>query len=1252
MSTLISKTIANLFNGVSQQAPSLRLSSQATEQVNCVSSIVEGLRTRPGSVAVSSLDVGNSGVAYHLIDRDNSEKYLVAIKDGQIKIDNLQGDPNYQFTETITYPLGAQYLNVSNPDNLKFLTVGDYTYVLNKERTPKMMHAPWLSTDQLETNVTFSNQSASTGNTGPSSVGGLSGLNSNDPSHWVFACRLPRAVTAWTAGGSSIVETNSNILDGTTWQFSYTGYGPGTVGTLREVLNEYQAYYEAGRPGLINLGENLSNISGLQLERANSPRGTWPGLPGTPSLYNSGGVGEVALLISTGGPNYYVSLGIKTVGEYQTMCGSNGYTNEGFRWACAIAFTQGTAGVMGYEIDYADETLFSSAYQLRDEFSRVVDSLIWDMRSLSGFTKTFVNTDSNTTMTTSATGAISGFSSSYDATYPSNVANGLLKQQILPDTPGLKWRITENGTGTVTEVDVTAFAYQPFNPLTVYPSPADLSGFTSAAGVTTNPVYNQVTQPSSSYPSATRTHRLTVNGITYEWVGNNAVTGAELATYYKPMIEDDFPGWTITQTDNVLELVPTGGTVVEVETNAGSVTMPGRTRINRLFIAVKTGQAEQTLKVSIDGQLVTYTTGVSTSPSTYQPTTIASNLATSIDALTGYSAVAYGSFVMVTREDNQAMTFDYSDTWGNQMAKVFSNKVGSFQDLPGRFITGVPIMIDDGDKGINYWVEYVTEAINTSYAGVGSSSSNSVNPDADKLVVRVPQTAVSHSGWTALEAKSGGVWVECADPYAMNRIQPATMPHLLISKGNGQWEFRPADWNDRTVGDDDSVPPPSFIGKPIVDMFFFRNRLGFLTNETYVLSRASQYYNFWPETAKDVLDGDPIDVLVAHTKIVNLHSAVVFNNSMVLFSDTTQFIVTANATLTPKTVMTQPSTEFDAIRVKPVNSGQDVFFLKPRVGSVGIMEYMVSPNQLSNTAIDCTKHLTDYIPNTIKRLTHSNPEETLVLQDSGSNKFWVHKYTWDAEKKVQESISRWEVEPSWNVEYLEFCGSVLYMVCRSLGRLYVSKVSFQPGYKFLNLDSDWRLDNMDLAFSTATYPAPDGWTYKIFQFLHEMPSGGLRIIMSTDGEVILKEGSHFTHTGSGYYMTTQDVTWQEAWDDKEFIMGTLFQSSYEFSPLYFRANEDQVVMGSILKVKSFTTYHEDGSSFELVVTPKARAETRHFVPHAFQPLKIHADRRTVPVLSDGETTSIAIESLTENPTPWFIQSAGYEGHYVIRGRRI
>jgi hypothetical protein len=72
---MISSAIPNLIQGVSQQSPALRLSSQAELQVNAFPSLVEGLQKRPPleHVAVMSSSA-TTGSFTHLINRDTTEQ--------------------------------------------------------------------------------------------------------------------------------------------------------------------------------------------------------------------------------------------------------------------------------------------------------------------------------------------------------------------------------------------------------------------------------------------------------------------------------------------------------------------------------------------------------------------------------------------------------------------------------------------------------------------------------------------------------------------------------------------------------------------------------------------------------------------------------------------------------------------------------------------------------------------------------------------------------------------------------------------------------------------------------------------------------------------------------------------------------------------------------------------------------------------------------------------------------------------------
>ena len=90
---LISRTIPNLVQGISQQPEILRLNSQATSQVNGFSSVVEGLKKRPPTTHIAKISSTTIGNAYvHTINRDTSERYIVVVKNCSILVYDIAGN--------------------------------------------------------------------------------------------------------------------------------------------------------------------------------------------------------------------------------------------------------------------------------------------------------------------------------------------------------------------------------------------------------------------------------------------------------------------------------------------------------------------------------------------------------------------------------------------------------------------------------------------------------------------------------------------------------------------------------------------------------------------------------------------------------------------------------------------------------------------------------------------------------------------------------------------------------------------------------------------------------------------------------------------------------------------------------------------------------------------------------------------------------------------------------------------------------
>jgi hypothetical protein len=146
---LITHSTPSMIGGVSQQPATQRFASQCELQENALGTVIEGLRKRPPTEHVGTLASAPTGsAAYHTINRDPVERYQVAVSnkalrvydmvDGATKtVNNIDGDP-----ATVGAGGDFDYLETTDPaTDIEFLTIADYTIVVNKAKQVTMSSA-------------------------------------------------------------------------------------------------------------------------------------------------------------------------------------------------------------------------------------------------------------------------------------------------------------------------------------------------------------------------------------------------------------------------------------------------------------------------------------------------------------------------------------------------------------------------------------------------------------------------------------------------------------------------------------------------------------------------------------------------------------------------------------------------------------------------------------------------------------------------------------------------------------------------------------------------------------------------------------------------------------------------------------------------------------------------------------------------------------------------------------------------------
>ena len=134
MGGVVSQSIPNFLNGISQQTPTQRGINQAEEQVNLQNNIVDGLSKRPAFEYIDTIDATNvfpNTVKFWSIQRDKDNQFVVIFYNGGVKVYDLDGNE-----KPVTIASGGSYLTSTNPKaDFKLVNIADYTFVANKQTT-------------------------------------------------------------------------------------------------------------------------------------------------------------------------------------------------------------------------------------------------------------------------------------------------------------------------------------------------------------------------------------------------------------------------------------------------------------------------------------------------------------------------------------------------------------------------------------------------------------------------------------------------------------------------------------------------------------------------------------------------------------------------------------------------------------------------------------------------------------------------------------------------------------------------------------------------------------------------------------------------------------------------------------------------------------------------------------------------------------------------------------------------------------
>ena len=702
---------------------------------------------------------------------------------------------------------------------------------------------------------------------------------------------------------------------------------------------------------------------------------------------------------------------------------------------------------------------------------------------------------------------------------------------------------------------------------------------------------------------------------------------------------------TVTIADFTFVVNTSVTTAMDTTLSAGNIT--------QAVIFIKQVSNDTVYSVTVDGVTVTDDTTSDSSLSTAQ---VATDLANGLSSgLSGFNIARNGSVIHVKKADGSNFSIDGSDTQGNTQLQVVKNSVQRFTDLPTVSPNGYVVEVkgDESTNFDNYYVKFVT-----------------------------------NNGGTFEE----GQWEETIEAGIPFKFNYSTMPHVLIRQADGNFRFARVDgdtytvsgqsfelpkWGERTAGDEESALDPSFIGRNINNVFFFRNRLGFLADDNVILSNVSEFFNFFPDTVLTVVDSHPIDVAASHTKVAILKHAVTMGEQLILFSEQTQFVLSSSAdNLTPTTANVLVATEFESSDdAAPVGSGSSIYFLTKKGTFAGVREYITQTDVTLKDAANITIHVPRLIPSNIFKLAVSNNQDILVcLGTDNPNKLFINRWLFGGQgQKVLNSWFTFTINANRRIKNIDFIGTDLFLVIEEDNVVTLEKLPFESDFKETNSEFEFHLDHKVTEGSTGVSISFNAGTNKTtftlpYRLRGEMNVVGRYLASGETSTFIDPNGTTQTLKPATIIQTTNltngSTTTIEAEGDyrnAKVIIGEPYDMHYRFSKQRITELPQQnsaEIISSRLQLHHFYIKFEKSGFFQVEVTPENRDTSTHkfsgrllgTASSAIGEQNLETGTFRVPIMSRADRVDIDVKNKTFLPT--LLASAEYEAMFHMKSRRM
>ena len=509
-----------------------------------------------------------------------------------------------------------------------------------------------------------------------------------------------------------------------------------------------------------------------------------------------------------------------------------------------------------------------------------------------------------------------------------------------------------------------------------------------------------------------------------------------------------------------------------------------------------------------------------------------------------------------------------------------------------------------------------------------------------------------------------GTWQECAKPGRKIRFARNSMPIALIRTADGNFRLTELDgssytisgdtyevpyWDDALVGDETTNGEPSFVGRTINKMTFFRNRFVLLAEEHIILSRPGDFTNFWNKSAITFISSDPIDISTSSEYPADVYDALQVNQGLILFTKNQQFMLTTDSDVfSPTTAKINALSSYNFnFATNPISMGTTIGFLDNAGKYSRFYEMADVVREGAPNVIEQSKVVSKLFENDLKLISNSRENDVIFFSEEDTSTLYGYRYFDNIRERKMAAWFKWTL--TGNIQYHCMQDDSLYVVVRNNSKDQLLKYSIRTDANTVQLLGDRiHLDHI-MPTSGWTYNSSTGKSTKAKPVGLESSNqlAAYDIDDTANPPVTIGNYALVTVNGSNLEITGD-------WSGQNFYIGYLYEMSVVIPTIYFKQKSGETWTSD---TRSNTILHRVKIGFgpvgvyETKLTRKGRADytelfevtpANHYLANSTGILDDEI-LRTVPIYDRNINAQLTIKST--HPSPATLHNLTWEGVY-------